>query len=113
MNTPSKAGGDRPGSGKENGISALASLPAPVSCCQRFPDLQPARWIWYPSGRCLPNTFVLFRRAIELREKPKCATGWIAAESRYKLEVNGQRLQWGPPPSDPRWPEADPLARGK
>lgn len=20
-------------------------------------DLNPARWIWYPSGRCLPNTF--------------------------------------------------------
>lgn len=25
-------------------------------------DLSPAKWIWLPSERCLPNTFVLFRR---------------------------------------------------
>jgi hypothetical protein len=74
-----------------------------------LPDLRPARWIWYPSGRCLANTFVLFRRAIELDSKPRRATGWVAAESRYRLEVNGRRIQWGPAPSDPRWPEADPL----
>jgi hypothetical protein len=73
------------------------------------PDLTPARWIWYPSERCLPNTFVLFRRPLELTAPPRRATGWIAADSRYRLEVNGQRLQWGPAPADPRWPEADPL----
>jgi len=75
----------------------------------RLPDLEPARWIWYPSGRCLPNTFVLFRRELPLQGKPKRARGWISAESRYKLEVNGRRIQWGPTPADPRWPEADPL----
>jgi alpha-L-rhamnosidase len=75
----------------------------------RLPDLRPARWLWYPSGRCLPNTFVLFRREIELGAKPKRAAGWIAAESRYKLEANGRRIQWGPPPSDPRFAEADPV----
>jgi hypothetical protein len=71
--------------------------------------LRPASWIWYPSGRCLPNTFVLFRRELELEAAPKRATGWIAADSRYLLEVNGQRVQWGPAPADPRWAEADPL----
>ncbi len=75
----------------------------------RLPDLSPARWIWYPSGRCLQNTFVLFRREIELSGKPRRATGWLAADSRYLLEVNGQRIQWGPAPSDPRWSEADPV----
>ena len=75
----------------------------------RLPDLQPARWIWYPSGRTLPNTFILFRRELNLPAKPRCATGWIAADSRYRLEVNGRRVQWGPPPADPRWPEADPI----
>lgn len=75
----------------------------------RLPDLSPARWIWYPSGRCLQNTFVLFRREFELSGKPRRATGWIAADSRYLLEVNGRRIQWGPAPSDPRWPEADPV----
>jgi len=44
-----------------------------------------------------------------LTAKPRRATGWISADSRYRLELNGQRVQWGPAPSDPRWPEADPL----
>lgn len=83
---------------------------APLPAVKRaLPDLQPARWIWYPSGRCLPNSFVLFRREVVLDAKPLRANGWIAADSRYRLDVNGRRVQWGPAPSDPRWPEADPL----
>ncbi|MGB7294380.1 MAG: alpha-L-rhamnosidase C-terminal domain-containing protein [Candidatus Aminicenantales bacterium] len=83
---------------------------APLSAVKPIlPDLRPARWIWYPSGRCLPNTFVLFRRELILDAKPVRAAGWIAAESRYRLEVNGRRVQWGPAPADPRWPEADPF----
>ncbi len=72
-------------------------------------DLAPAEWIWYPSSRCLPNTFVLFRRTLEIPGPVVRATGWIAADSRYRLEVNGRRVQWGPAPSDPRWMEADPV----
>ncbi len=72
-------------------------------------NLSPARWIWYPSERTLQNTFVLFRRQLNLAEKPVRATGWVAAESRYRLEVNGRRVQWGPPPCDPRWLEVDPV----
>ncbi len=74
-----------------------------------LPDLQPAQWIWYPSGRCLPNTFVLFRRTVEITAPVRRALGWIAADSRYLLEVNGRRIQWGPAPADPRWAEADPV----
>ena len=87
-------------------IESVNPLPAPKST---LPSLEPARWIWYPSGRCLPNTFVLFRREIFLESKPKKAVGWISADSRYKLEVNGRRIQWGPAPSDPRFAEADPV----
>ncbi len=72
-------------------------------------SLAPARWIWLPSGRTLANTFVLFRRDIDIPFEPTRAIGWIAADSRYKLTVNGRRRQWGPAPSDPRWPEADPV----
>ncbi len=72
-------------------------------------DLSPARWIWYPSQRTLQNTFVLFRRVIELDGKPRSARGWICADSRYLLTLNGKRVQWGPPPADPRWPDADPV----
>ena len=72
-------------------------------------DLSPAKWIWYPSGRTLQNTFVLFRKDIVLKEKPQNVKGWILADSRYRLFINGVRVQWGPAPSDPRWQEADPL----
>src|SRR5262249_44673080 len=37
------------------------------------------------------------------------ATGWIVADSRYRLTLNGRRIQWGPAPCDPRWQEADPI----
>ncbi len=72
-------------------------------------DLKPARWIWYPMGRCLPSTVVLLRREIVLDGAPTKASGRVVADSRYKLTVNGERVQWGPAPCDPRWPEADPL----
>lgn len=72
-------------------------------------DLTPARWIWYPSGRVLQNTFILFRKEFVLDQQPSKAMGWILADSRYQLFVNGKRVQWGPAPHDPRWPEADPV----
>ena len=72
-------------------------------------NLAPARWIWLPCGRTLPNTVVRFRLDFRLDQAPKQAVGWILADSRYRLFVNGQRVQWGPGPADPRWPEADPL----
>jgi hypothetical protein len=72
-------------------------------------DLAPASWIWLPGERTLANTFVLFRRELELAAAPASARGWIAADSRYRLFVNGRRVQWGPAPCDPRSLEADPL----
>jgi len=72
-------------------------------------DLSPSRWIWYPSARTLANTFILFRKTISILKEIKSATGWILGDSRYLLEVNGTRVQWGPPPSDPRFSEADPV----
>ncbi len=88
-------------------IADPASLPAPAG--RSLPDLSPARWIWYPSGRTLPSTFILFRRELNLSAQPRRATGWICADSRYRLEVNDRRVQWGPAPCDPRWAEADPI----
>ena len=81
---------------------AESSLLAPI-------DLSPARWIWYPMGRCLPSTVVLLRKEVELPAQPKAAIGRVLADSRYRLTVNGKRVQWGPAPCDPRWQEADPL----
>jgi alpha-L-rhamnosidase len=70
-------------------------------------DLSPAKWVWLPSQRCLPNTFVLFRRALPIAKDIKHARGWVTADSRYWLSVNGRRLQYGPAPCDPRWQDAD------
>lgn len=72
-------------------------------------DLAPAQWIWLPSERTLSNTFVLFRKEITLTERPTRATGWITADSRYCLWVNGKRVQWGPAPCDPRQVDVDPF----
>lgn len=77
-----------------------------------LPDLEPARWVWYPSERCLSNTMVLFRREIAMASRPVRASGWILADSRYKLFVNGQRVQFGPAPCDPRSVEIDPVELG-
>jgi hypothetical protein len=72
-------------------------------------DLAPARWVWLPCERTLAGTFVLFRREIEIEGEVKSARGWVSADSRYRLFVNGRRVQWGPAPCDPRSYEADPL----
>lgn len=71
--------------------------------------IAPAKWIWLPSERTLPCTFVLFRKEFELEKVPSVARGWIAADSRYVLYVNGNRVQFGPAPHDPRHAEADPV----
>ncbi len=57
--------------------------------------LKPAKWIWLPSQRTLPNSFVLFRKEVDLPTAPTRADGWIAADSRYKLTVNGVRVRGG------------------
>ncbi len=88
---------------------AIEAGSLPNSPRRRLPDLSPAQWIWFPSGRTLQNTFVLFRRELRLDAPPRSATGWVCADSRYRLEINGRRLQWGPAPADPRWAEAEPL----
>ena len=102
------SGGGVLGSGR-----ARAAGPAPLPAAAPAPiealDLAPARWLWYPSQRCLPNTFVLFRRELELAAAPRRAAGWVCADSRYRLSLNGERIQWGPAPADPRWAEADPV----
>ncbi len=62
-----------------------------------------------PAQRTLPSTFVLFRKEFDLSSTPIAARGWIAADSRYQLTVNGRRVQWGPAPCDPRHLDADPF----
>ena len=72
-------------------------------------NLAPAKWIWYPAKRILPNTFFHFRKTFDTKKGIRSATGWIVGDSRYVLFCNGQRIQFGPAPSDPRFTEADPV----
>jgi hypothetical protein len=89
--------------------SLLPQIPTPTGPNKASLDLSPAKYIWFPSERTLQNTFVLFRKTLKLKTKPTKAEGWILADSRYRLFVNGKRVQWGPAPSDPRWADADPV----
>ena len=75
-------------------------------------DLSPAQWIWIDAQRTLPNTVVLFRFDLHLASDAMRATGHISADSRYRLWVNGERVQTGPAPCDPRVLEADPIELG-
>jgi hypothetical protein len=75
----------------------------------RMLDLSPARWIWFPAGRTLPNTFFHFRKSISISKPVQKATGWILGDSRYLFFCDSKRIQFGPPPADPRFAEADPL----
>ncbi|GAB4413934.1 MAG: hypothetical protein OHK0039_21400 [Bacteroidia bacterium] len=88
----------------------LSPAPAPLSPDPaRTLDLAPAQWVWLPAGRTLPNTVLLFRSTLSLAQAPAAARGYLMADSRYRLWVNGQRVQFGPAPHDPRWAEADPI----
>ncbi len=61
------------GAGQSDAAEAKAIAPlaatlaaGPAAQRARLPDLSPAKWIWYPSGRTLQNTFILFRRELNL-----------------------------------------------
>ncbi len=101
-------------SGKEQGEKSEILIPSEKLGMKesQLPDMSPSHWIWFPSERCLQNTFILFRREFNLNSKPKNARGWIFGDSRYLLNVNGNRVQWGPAPCDPRWQEIDPVDIG-
>jgi alpha-L-rhamnosidase len=104
------------GSAAENSPPAVTfSAPDQTRLQQRagesvlLPDLKPARWIWYPSERCLAGTMVLFRRGFDLAARPRRATGWVIGSSRYLFFANERRIQFGPAPCDPRYEEIDPI----
>ncbi len=90
--------------------TTAAHTPVPITiAANKALDLSPARWVWYPMERCLANTMVFFRKEIYFSGKPSKASGYVLGDSRYIFYVNGQRVQFGPAPADPRFAEADPI----
>ncbi|MGH9325827.1 MAG: family 78 glycoside hydrolase catalytic domain [Terriglobia bacterium] len=62
-----------------------------------------AKPVWATSTGLEPNTYVYFRRAFILEEPPQeQAVLRISASTQYILYVNGQKIGFGPPISDPR-----------
>ncbi|MEN6535331.1 MAG: hypothetical protein ABFD89_16825, partial [Bryobacteraceae bacterium] len=57
----------------------------------------------------LPCTFVFFRKEFDIARVEGQAKAWVTGNSRYMLYVNGQLLQRGPAPCDPRYWDVDPV----
>ncbi len=56
-----------------------------------------ARWCWTRKHLSRPwNTYVYFRRVVELPDKPQSAIVRVSADARYTLYVNGKRIHQGP-----------------
>src|SRR5262245_57927912 len=56
-----------------------------------------SRWCWFAKHSAQPwNTYVYFRRGLELRSKPRRAHVRVSADARYTLYVNGARVHHGP-----------------
>jgi alpha-L-rhamnosidase len=55
------------------------------------------KWCWVKNHLARPwNTYVYFRRTVELPSTPAAAIVRVSADARYTLYVNGQRLHQGP-----------------
>jgi alpha-L-rhamnosidase len=62
-------------------------------------DNQPwnAKWCWTTARLPRPwNTYVLFRKVIELSDRSAAAVVRVSADARYVLFVNGRRVHQGP-----------------
>jgi hypothetical protein len=59
-------------------------------------DLGPGigQWIWCPAAKS--GEPARFLRSITLTEHPKLARGWITAEARYRMWINGRLAARGP-----------------
>lgn len=62
-----------------------------------------AGWIWTTGPASPRNSYVCFRRTVELRDVPRQASIHLTADSRYILWVNGEYVGRGPVRSDRRW----------
>src|SRR4051812_24511996 len=69
-----------------------------------------ARWCWTAARSPRPwNTYALFRRSIDLPDRPTAAVVRLSADTRYTLYVNGRRVHQGPARSFPHLQAYDTL----
>ena len=70
--------------------------------------LEHARWIWSDGSAKAVNAYRYFRTVVRLPDAPVAAAGWVSADTRYGLVVNGRRVQEGPARGDMRHQCVDP-----
>ena len=69
-----------------------------------------AKWCWVKGHLAKPwNTYVYFRRTVDLPAVPAAAIARVSADARYTLYVNGQRVHQGPARSFPQHQSFDTL----
>ena len=49
----------------------------------------------------------VFKHKVVVSGEVVSAKGYVLGCSRYLMKLNGERVQWGPAPADPRYEEAD------
>jgi len=68
------------------------------------------QWCWVGKHLLLPwNTYVYFRREVDLPATPRRAVVRVSADARYTLYVNGVRVHQGPARFHPEHPSYDTL----
>jgi alpha-L-rhamnosidase len=77
---------------------ADSGLPAPVP--ELLTERWSARWITHPAAPKSDYGVYLFRRVLELPEKPKRFVVHLTGDARYELWVNGRSVCRGPQASD-------------
>lgn len=69
-----------------------------------------AKWCWTSKHLLQPwNTYVYFRRTVDLKSAPRNAVVRVSADARYTLYVNGRRVHHGPARFFPAHPSFDTL----
>ncbi len=61
------------------------------------------KWIWTDGEPSPKNSYVYFRKSLDLRSTPKEPKLHLTADSRYQVWVNGEFVGRGPARSDRRW----------
>ncbi len=71
-----------------------------VSPVDSIPEKFSASWIMHPTAPKHDHAVVLFRKAVELAQKPQRFVVHVSADNQYRLFVNGQAVGRGPARGD-------------
>ncbi|MCL5098147.1 MAG: hypothetical protein M1608_11600, partial [Candidatus Omnitrophica bacterium] len=82
-----------------------------IAVSNALPSLE-AQWIWTQCEHRDPFQFVRFRREFVLDQKPGEATAFVAADTFYRLWINGNLVMHGPARSSAGKATVDPVELG-